>query len=204
MVGAQKFAAVSIRPAEAKSNLEIFGGMGVALFGDIAQLRPIGQKTLLAPMSSGGSRISDKLSNSGGRILDTFNECARLRVIYRQGEPCPFKESTRRLCDPALTIADCELRKSRDIATSEWPEELNFRADSFLWLCEENATPCGRVGPEIAAFSKSGRAPLLRYEAVRNTPDGANYRRGELRCLRSKCNMARVAPLSSLRIRSTA
>ena len=105
MVGAQKFAAVSIRPAEAKSNLEIFGGMGVALFGDIAQLRPIGQKTLLAPMSSGGSRISDKLSNSGGRILDTFNECARLRVIYRQGEPCPFKESTRRLRDSAMAIA---------------------------------------------------------------------------------------------------
>ena len=74
MVGAQKSAAASIRSGEAKRNVDIFGGTGAVLCGDFAQLRPIGQKTLPAPMSSGGSRIAAKLSNYGRRIFDTSNE----------------------------------------------------------------------------------------------------------------------------------
>ena len=57
MVGAQKFAAASIRSWESKINLDIFGGMGAALCGDFAQIRPIGRETLMAPMSAGGSRL---------------------------------------------------------------------------------------------------------------------------------------------------
>ena len=53
MVGAQKFADMSIRSGEAKSSPDIFGGMGVLLCGDSAQLRPIGQRTLLAPIPHG-------------------------------------------------------------------------------------------------------------------------------------------------------
>ena len=195
MVGAQQFAATSIRSGEAKSNEDVFGGMGVLLCGDFAQLRPIGQRTLLAPASSEGSRISAKLSNAGRRIFETFTECARLRVIYRQGQPCPFKESTRRLRDAAMTIADYDLWKSRDIASDDCPADLKKRADSFLWLCEENASSGQRNGSKIAALSKADQTPLLRYEAVHNTPAGGNYAPEEFRGLRSKCHLAIGSPV---------
>ena len=45
-------------------------------------------------------------------------------------------------------------------------------------------------GSEIAAFSKAGRTPLLRYEALRNRPSGANYKHGGFMGLRGKCNSA--------------
>ena len=46
----------------------------------------------------------------------------------------PFRESTRRLRDSAMTTADYELWWFRDIATAECSEELKVRADSFLLL----------------------------------------------------------------------
>ena len=97
MLGAQQFAAAGMRSGAAKSDPDIFGGMGVALFGDSGKLRPVGQKTLLAPMAAEGERFGAKLSNDGVRIFDTPNECARLRVIYRQGAPC-LSESQQGVC----------------------------------------------------------------------------------------------------------
>ena len=41
MVGSQRFAAVSIRPGEAKINPDICGGMGVVLCGGFSQIRPL-------------------------------------------------------------------------------------------------------------------------------------------------------------------
>ena len=91
MVGAQQFAAMSIRAGEAKENELHFGNVGCAICGDFAQLRPIGQKTLIAPISAESSRVAAKLGNAGRRVFDAFSECAKFRVIYRQGAPCPFK-----------------------------------------------------------------------------------------------------------------
>ena len=85
MVGAQQFAAMSIRACEAKGVDTLFGNIGVIICGDFAQLRPIGQQTLIAPISSESSRAAAKLGNAGRRIFDTFRECAKFRVIYRQG-----------------------------------------------------------------------------------------------------------------------
>ena len=91
-------------------------------------------------MSEDWSRSTAKLINAGRRICDTFNECARIRVIYRQGDRCPFEESTRRMRDPEMAIADYELWKSRDIAPANCSDELKVRADAPLWIFEENAS----------------------------------------------------------------
>ena len=168
MVGAHQFAASSIRAGEAKGYLDIFGGMGAVLCSDFAQLRPIGQKTLLAPLSAGGSRISAKISNDGRRIFDTFSGCVRLRVIYRQGDPRPFKDSTRRMRDSAMTIADYDIWKSSDIADADCPGELQIRADSPLWICEEDASPGERGGGELPTARKQGgrRSFVARLYAI--------------------------------------
>ena len=139
MVGAQQFAAMSIRAGEAKENELHFGNVGVIICGDFAQLRPIGQKTLIAPISAESSRVAAKLGNAGRRVFDTFTECAKFRVIYRHGAPCPFKESTRRLRDCAVTLEDYDLWQSRDITSDKCPEDIKTRAEYFTWMCEGNA-----------------------------------------------------------------
>ena len=68
-----------------------------------------GGKTLIAPISSESSRVAVELGNSGRGIFDAFRECAEFRFIYTQGAPCPFKESTRRLRDFAMTLEDYDL-----------------------------------------------------------------------------------------------
>ena len=51
-------------------------------------------------------------------MFDTFRECAKFRVIYRKGAPCPFKkESTRRLPDVVVTLQDYEIWQSCDISS---------------------------------------------------------------------------------------
>ena len=115
-----------------------FGNIGVVICGEFAHLRPV-EKNLIAPISAESSRVAAKLGNDGRGIFDTFIECAKFRVIYRQGAPCPFKESARRLRDCAMTLADYDIWQSRDIASDKCPEDLKARDGNFIWLCEENA-----------------------------------------------------------------
>ena len=55
-----------------------------------------------------------------------------------------------------------------------------------------NATPWDGSGAKIAALAKAARAPVLRYEEMRNTPPGGNYNREDPGCIRSRCNLAMV------------
>ena len=106
MVGAQKFAAMSLREGEARENDTPFGNIGVILLLDFVQIQPVGQKALIAPISSESSMVSAKLGVAVRRIFDTFRDFVKSRVIYRTGAPCPFKESTRRQIDCAVTLED--------------------------------------------------------------------------------------------------
>ena len=90
MVGSSNFGYEHPR-GEAKETELRFGNIGVILCGDFAHLRRIGQKTLIAPISAESSRVAAKLGHAGRRIVDAFRECAKFRVIYRQGAPCPLK-----------------------------------------------------------------------------------------------------------------
>lgn len=153
--------------------------------GGFAQLRSIGQKDLLAPMTDGGSR-RELLRISvmrRGRSCDTCKECARLRGIYRQGGPFHSKESTGRLVDPAMILADYELWKSMYIPIGECYDGIRVRAASpHMAIRGESRTWVGG-GSEIAALAHSRRTPFPRYAASRNTPDGGNYMRRDFRVI---------------------
>ena len=194
MVGAQQFAAMSFRACEAKGTDTQFGNIGVVICGDFAQLRPIGQQTLIAPISSESSRAAAKLGNAGRRIFDTFRECVKFRVIYRQGAPCPFKSSTRRLRDFAMTLDDYELWKSRDIASDTRPADLKRRAESFIWLCEENAATGERNGEKLADLSRRTFSAIFRYSAVHNTAAASGYKPQEFKGPRANCHISVGAP----------
>ena len=137
-------------------------------------------------------------------IFDTFGECASLRVIYRQGDPRPFKESTRHLRDPALTMADYGLWNSRDIAPAGWSGELKRRADPFLWICEEGASPgAGRSGNRRPLESRANANP-----SVRGCAQYAFWRKlhawGNSGFFGVSATWRLEPPFSSLRIRSMA
>ena len=88
-----------------------FGGVGVDLMGDFAQLPPVLARSLLegAPLLEGARANNRLLGLSGRRVFAGFTSVVRLRRIHRQKGVDPFKESTMRLRDAAMTMADYEL-----------------------------------------------------------------------------------------------
>ena len=169
MVGANQFSAMSIRAGGEEDNAPHSGNIGVIICGGFAQMRPIGRKTLIAPISAERSPVAAKLGNAGRRIFDAFSVCAKFRVIYRQVAPCPFKASTRRLLDCAVTLSDYDLWQSRDIASDKFPEDLKERAGNFIWLCDENAATGDRNGENCPLTIKKSnpRHPAIQPYVIR-------------------------------------
>ena len=136
----------------APDSLNGFGGVGVLLIGDFAQLPPVRSSSLLAGASiddpkTGGMRA---LALTGRQTFQTFEHVVRLRRIHRLLGADPFKESTLRLRDAAITVDDYSLWKEHEIASLEgdgneraWPggEDLLRTA---LVLVADNAQ-AGRI-----------------------------------------------------------
>ena len=97
--------------------------------GDFGQAPPIGEPSLIGPKASPGCRLFDR-----------FSWCVRLRRVHRQSGVCPYKESTLRLRDGAMTLADYELWRTHDVTPGNdlCSAELRERASRFTWLCAEN------------------------------------------------------------------
>ena len=105
MAGSQQLAAVSERLRECADAESSSGGVGVVFSGGFAQLPLIGQRPLIynarpGKREGGGesSAVAD-LGAAGRRRFGEVAACARPMVVYRQGDPCPFKESIMRLRD---------------------------------------------------------------------------------------------------------
>ena len=86
---------------EQPDDLGAFGGVGVVLMGDFAQLPPVLSSTLLggAPLQEGMKPNLRFLALSGRRTFSQFENALRLRHIHRQKGADPYKESRMRLRD---------------------------------------------------------------------------------------------------------
>ena len=94
-------------------DLQGFGGIGVVCMGDFAQLPPVLSTLLLTGASIKDSANSGlrTLALSGQRRFQSFVDVIRLRRIHRLKGADPYKDSTMRLRDAAITLEDYALWK---------------------------------------------------------------------------------------------
>ena len=110
MAGSQQMAAASYRLRQCADDESSIGGVGVLLSGDFAHRQPIGQRSLIYEAMprkcDGGERSSAAavLGSAGRRRFDEVAACVRLRVVYRQGGPCPFEEPAMRPRGGAMNL----------------------------------------------------------------------------------------------------
>ena len=216
-VGASQFAIIAKRLSQAArvlyrerfqqhppDDLGSFGGFGIMLMGDFAQLPPVLASSLL----DGSPLIDSPKSNMrfealhGRQLFKDFCQILRLRMIHRQKGADPFKESTMRLRDVAITRDDYELWQSHSIDGSHstddapWPggEKLLQQA---LYLVADN-TQAGRInGNRLASRAPSLQAPssasalsvVVRCEAKHNNERGANRNAAAFRNMRKALHL---------------
>jgi hypothetical protein len=89
-------------------------GMAVLLFGDFAQLPPVGDRCLFLPASNLGS---SGLSQDGRRAYESFTQSVTLQQVFRQAGQDPqseqFREALLHMRTYAPTHQDYELLSSR-------------------------------------------------------------------------------------------
>ena len=108
-----------------------FGGIGVLLMGDFAQLPPVLSTSLMARMPIiGGGATSTSLALAGRHTFNSFEDVIRLRRIHRQKGVDEFKDTTMRLRDVANTVDDYDLWKTHEV------ENLDANTDC-PWLGSE-------------------------------------------------------------------
>ena len=143
---------------EPPADMGSFGGIGVLLMGDFAQIPPVLSTSLMAHMPNVGNSANRLLALAGRLTFNEFQDVIRLKRIHRQKGVCPFKESTMRLRDSALSLDDYNLWKTHEIddmnpvAACPWPGSDQLLEEA-LFLVPENG-PAGKVnGKRLAARS---------------------------------------------------
>ena len=82
-----------------------FGGIGVLLMVDFAQLPLVVSTSLMAgmPLIESGGGVAKSIALAGRQVFNSFEDVVRLRCIYRQKGVDAFKDSTKRPRDSAIT-----------------------------------------------------------------------------------------------------
>jgi hypothetical protein len=180
--------------------------------GDFAQLPPVLSTLLLArgPIKDATSSGLRTLALSGQRRFQSFVNVIRLRRIHRLKGADPYKESTMRLRDAAITLEDYALWKQHEIdydddshsgeASSScgepWSGAGNLLSEG-LWLVAENSQAGGINGHRLAAtVPRLGQPSLgscssvvVRCEARHNNPRAENRKASDFRNIRKACHL---------------
>ena len=168
-----------------------FGGVGVVLVGDFGQLPPIGDVALIAPV-----KAQSRFAAGGQERFRDFTEIVRLRRVYRQAGASAFKDSTLRLRDGAMTLADHELWRSHDLgdglrapigAAAEIRKSLEENA---LWLVTENGLAGSRNGEKLVQLAEDKNVPVIAVDASHTDPRAAARPPEEFRQLRTRVHLA--------------
>jgi ATP-dependent DNA helicase PIF1 len=111
---------------------ERLGGRTVLLFGDFAQLPPVGDRPLFAEAPTRGSGLGLR----GRHVYETFQKSITLRHVFRQAgadeQSIRFREALLRLRTYSITQADYELLATR--FSSRVSEEERTRFSTALRL----------------------------------------------------------------------
>ena len=124
-----------------------FGGIGVLLIGDFAQLPPVCASSLLTEAGVQEARAAGlrSLVLAGRQTFQDFTQVVRLRRVHRLPGADLYKDSTLRLRDAAISMDDHALWKTHELDTldavtnpSPWPGADGL-LDTALVLVTDNA-----------------------------------------------------------------
>ena len=170
------------RPPE---DLGGFGGIAVVCMGDFAQLPPVLATSLLPHAQVQEARASGLRGRAiQGRLLfQSFAQVIRLRRIHRQKGADPYKESTIRLRDAAITEEDYKLWQEHILPSADaqptW-DGAGLLQEQGLVLVAENEM-AGRVnGLRLRQRAPAIEEPapgsslnvVVKCNAVHNDPRG--------------------------------
>ena len=175
------------------ANMGPFGGIGVVLMGDFAQIPPVLNTSLMAgmPLVESSGDIGRCLALAGRQTFNDLQDVIRLKRIHRQKGVCPFKTSTMRLRDFAHSLDDYSLWKTHELDDVDPAAECSWLGsgkllEEALFLVPENM-PAGKVnGKRLAARAPLQSEPgfasstgvVVRCEA-RHNKGGGDHRRAE-------------------------
>ena len=216
-VGASQFAIISKRLRQAGRVLyrerfqrdppDEFGswcGFGIMLMGDFAQLPPVLSSSLLdgSPLIESPKSSMRFEALHGRQLFKSIRKILRLRRIHRQKGTDPFKESTMRLRDVAITQDDYELWQTHSLDECDSTDDAPWLGgekllQEALYLVADN-TQAGRInGNRLASrapllqepSSASSLSVVVRCEAKHNNERGANRKAAAFRNMRKALHL---------------